>query len=110
MESAGLKDYPVHTTRSAATTNALLVGLPLNIILAKAGWKTPNTFIKHYMKPLAHASIPPPEQTTDATSPMPSFKAQFSEVWNRDYKLKPKTTMTKNKGNSEKVNWLENLN
>ena len=63
LSDAGLKDFQVHTTRSSAATNALLLGLPIDTIIAKAGWKSATTFVKHYMKPLSHLHLLENNQT-----------------------------------------------
>ena len=49
---AGLAGFTVHSTRSSASTNALLLGMPVDDIVAKVGWFSESTFIKNYMRPL----------------------------------------------------------
>ena len=113
MLLAGLKDQQIHTTRSAAATNALLMGLPLDRIVAKGGWRSPSTFINYYMKPL-RSTVPFHQETPSLLQPdnnnvipltpsqdkpstgtqnhQTNFKKEFSELWEHDYKLKPKDT------------------
>ena len=50
LKDAGLGEFTVHSGRSASASNALLLGLPINSILRKAGWWSESTFIKKYMK------------------------------------------------------------
>ena len=45
----GLGDFTVHSGHSAASTCALLLGLPIDSILKQANWKTKSTFVKYYM-------------------------------------------------------------
>ena len=45
----GLAGFTVHSTRSSASTNALLLGMPVDDIVAKVGWFSESTFIKNYM-------------------------------------------------------------
>ena len=66
MTEAGLDKFPIHSTRSASSTSAFLMGLPLDCIVSRVGWMRASTFIKHYMKPL--------------TSKTPSKKFKSKEV------------------------------
>ena len=50
LEKAGLGSFTVHSGRAAASTCALLLGLPIDVILKQAGWKSKSTFVKHYMR------------------------------------------------------------
>ena len=50
LEKAGLGSFTVHSGWAAASTCALLLGLPIDIILKQARWKSKSTFVKHYMK------------------------------------------------------------
>ena len=38
MTSAGLGEFKVHSNRSATSTAALLLGMPLDMIVSKVGW------------------------------------------------------------------------
>ena len=49
LNKAGLGNFTVHSGRSAASTCALLLGLPIDSILKQAGWKSKSTFVKYYM-------------------------------------------------------------
>ena len=49
---AGLGSFTVHSTRSSTSTSALLLGMPVDEIVAKVGWFSESTFIKTYMRPL----------------------------------------------------------
>ena len=49
LQDAGLGTYSLHSTRGASATSALLMGLPLNQIVARVGWVNANTFIKYYI-------------------------------------------------------------
>ena len=53
FKAAGLGQFTVHSTRSLASTNALLMGMSVDEIVAKVGWLSSTTFIKHYMRPLS---------------------------------------------------------
>ena len=51
MTSAGVADYfGTHSSRAAASTCALLLGLSVDSILKQAGWTSKHTFVKYYMK------------------------------------------------------------
>ena len=114
MSDAGLKNFQVHTTRSLAATNALLLGLPIDSIVAKAGWKSATMFVKHYMKQLSHLHLlaynpakrqaiiieqesgntPHTMKGTPAPSPVSAhssedLKSAFATLWTKDYKIKP---------------------
>ena len=52
MQEAGLGQFRIHSTRSASSTSALLMGMSLDDIVSKVGWLRATTFIKHYLKPL----------------------------------------------------------
>ena len=42
--------FTIHSSHSASTSCALLLGLPIDSILNQAGWKSQSTFVKNYMK------------------------------------------------------------
>ena len=42
--------FTPHSTRAAATSNALRSKIPVNVILQTAGWSTQSTFTKYYCK------------------------------------------------------------
>jgi hypothetical protein len=50
LQEAGIKITP-HKIRSAATTQALQGGMPLEQIIEKANWTNCQTFKKHYWRP-----------------------------------------------------------
>ena len=50
MQDASLDKFTPYSNRSAASSCAVLLGLPIDSILKQAGWTTSNTFIRHYMK------------------------------------------------------------
>ena len=52
MHDASLTDFNVHSTRGAGATAGLLMELPLDEIVSRAGWTRATTFIKYYMKPV----------------------------------------------------------
>ena len=52
MQEAGLGQFRIHSTRSASSTSALLMGMSLDDIVSKVGWLRATTFIKHYLKPI----------------------------------------------------------
>ena len=58
MSKAGLGKLKIHPGRSAATSCALLLGLPMECILKQAGWHSGNTFIDYYLKPLDNSALP----------------------------------------------------
>ena len=51
--AAGLGHFMVHSTRSAATSKALLTGMSVDEIVAKVGWLSKSTFVQTYMRPLS---------------------------------------------------------
>ena len=56
MEEAGvdISIYGPHSVRSASVSKAYGAGASVAHILRKAGWKSKTTFIKHYLKNVAH--------------------------------------------------------
>jgi hypothetical protein len=44
--------FKAHSTRAAATPAANLNQVPIDIIMASAGWSSENTFAKFYKKPI----------------------------------------------------------
>ena len=54
LEQAGVdtKQFSAHSTRSASTSKAA-ASIPMDIILATAGWKEESTFRRFYNKPVA---------------------------------------------------------
>ena len=50
LSKAGLDNFTVHSGRAAASSCALLLGMPINIILRHAGWRSKHTFARRYMK------------------------------------------------------------
>ena len=44
--------FSAHSTRSASTSAAKIRGVPLEIIMNRAGWCRPSTFAKYYNKPV----------------------------------------------------------
>ena len=52
MKAAGLGTFKLHSSHSVSSTSALLVGMPLDQIIAEVGWVKASTFIKYYMKPI----------------------------------------------------------
>ena len=50
LSKAGLDKFTVHSGRAAASSCALLLGMPINIILRHAGWRSKHTFARRYMK------------------------------------------------------------
>ena len=52
MKEAGLGSYKIHSSHSASSTSALLMGMPLDAIITHVGWTKASTFIKYYMKPI----------------------------------------------------------
>ena len=58
MVKAGLGNFKIHSGCSAASSCALLLGLPMECILKQAGWQSSNTFIDHYLKPLDRQALP----------------------------------------------------
>ena len=55
MREAGLdiKKFTPHSIRAASTSAAMRNGIPIDSILATAGWTKESTFRKYYNKPLA---------------------------------------------------------
>ena len=53
LEKAGAdtKQFSTHSTRNASTSKA--ASIPVDIILATAGWKEGSTFRRFYNKPVA---------------------------------------------------------
>ena len=50
FKGAGLGNFSVHSTRASASTNALLLGMSVDDIVAKVGWLSNSTFVKRYMR------------------------------------------------------------
>ena len=50
LKKAGLGQFTVHSGRSACSTCAILLGMPIDPILRHAGWKSKSSFVWHYMK------------------------------------------------------------
>ena len=51
MDALGIgREFKAHSTRSTSTSTALLAGLPMQWILARANWSTAATFQKYYKK------------------------------------------------------------
>lgn len=44
--------FSAHSTRAASTSSAFRAGLPLKLILEKAGWSNETTFARHYNVPV----------------------------------------------------------
>ena len=45
--------FTAHSTRSASTSNAAAAAVPVDVILATAGWSTESTFRRFYKRPVA---------------------------------------------------------
>ena len=58
MKSSGLDlaIFTPHTGRSASTNTALRANVPLQSILATAGWTRESTFSRYYNKPVQDTS------------------------------------------------------
>ncbi len=54
MENAGIDTsvYKPHSARSATVSKAASLGIPTDVILSRAGWKSDNCFAKYYLKPI----------------------------------------------------------
>ena len=54
MQFAGIdvNKFKPHSTRAASTSQAAKRGVPLDIIMKSAGWKSETTFTKFYHKPV----------------------------------------------------------
>ena len=50
FNKAGLGQFTVHSGRSASSSCALLLGMPIDAILRHAGWKSKSSFVHRYMK------------------------------------------------------------
>ena len=50
LNKAGLGKFTVHSGRSASSSCALLLGMPIDAILRHAGWKSKSSFVRRYMK------------------------------------------------------------
>ena len=50
LQSSGVIGYGAHSTRGAATSAALMTGLPLHTILKAADWSRESTFTKFYRR------------------------------------------------------------
>ena len=58
LESSGIDSYKfsAHSTRAAAASRAKQKDVPLDVILAHAGWRSAETFLKFYDKPVIPAN------------------------------------------------------
>ncbi len=54
MENAGVDTsvYKPHSARSATVSKAASLGIPTDVILSRAGWKSDNCFAMYYLKPI----------------------------------------------------------
>ena len=54
MENAGIDTsvYKPHSARSATVSKVASLGIPTDVILSRAGWKSDNCFAKYYLKPI----------------------------------------------------------
>ena len=52
MAGMDVEQYKSHSTRGAATSAAYRLGVPLNLILKRASWKSESSFAKYYNKRL----------------------------------------------------------
>ncbi len=52
MEKAGIDTsvYKPHSARSATISKVASLGIPNDVILSRAGWKSDNCFAKYYLK------------------------------------------------------------
>ena len=52
MENAGIDTtvYKPHSARSATVSKVASLGIPTDVILSRAGWKSDNCFAKYYLK------------------------------------------------------------
>ena len=48
-----MKIFSPHSTRSASTSMAKNLQLPIDLILKTGGWRSMKSFGKHYDKPIA---------------------------------------------------------
>jgi integrase len=48
--------FGAHSTRSASTSAAKAMNIPIDIIMQNAGWSQESTFAKYYLKPIAKES------------------------------------------------------
>ncbi len=52
MENAGIDTsvYKPHSARSATVSKVASLGIPTDVILSRAAWKSDNCFAKYYIK------------------------------------------------------------
>ena len=83
MQDAGLGQFCVKSSRSAASTSALLMGLPLDTVISKVGWLRSSTFTRFYLCPINNASAPGlphnPGSTPDIVS-SPAKKRKINKI------------------------------
>ena len=70
MSSAGLDmtTFTPHSIRAASTSAAAKSGVPMDIILATAGWSRENTFRKYYQKPVTEQTFNVQKQESSSES------------------------------------------
>ena len=51
-----LPEFGPGSTRSASTCRALSQGVPIDEIVAKAGWTNTRTFLRNYLRPISHSA------------------------------------------------------
>ena len=52
MKNSGLESYSVASSRSAASSSVMLMGMRLDTIINRVGWLRATTFVKYYLKPI----------------------------------------------------------
>ena len=57
MSSIEISVYKPHSTRSASVSKAASLGIPTDVILSRAGWKSGNCFAKFYLNPFRVKTI-----------------------------------------------------
>ena len=80
MQDASLGQFCVKSSCSAASTSALLMGLPLDMVISKFGWLQSSTFTRFYLCPINNASAPGLPHNPSSTPENVSSPAQKCKI------------------------------
>ena len=89
MSRAGINigNYAAHSFQSATSSKAFWVGINIGTIMRKAGWRTRNVFINHYLKRVK-GHTPTVEKDEDSVTPsLPPSIDNMGCRWERRLKL-----------------------
>uniref|UniRef100_A0A8D8Q9G0 Tyr recombinase domain-containing protein n=1 Tax=Cacopsylla melanoneura TaxID=428564 RepID=A0A8D8Q9G0_9HEMI len=70
LSAAGIP-FPAGSIRSAVNSSLARANLPLDMILSRGNWRSADTFLKHYYRPLAVSGSANQPDTCEGFSPVP---------------------------------------